>query len=95
MSNTRFQGFQGFQRFQGVALALACLATLSAQEPVRLVRVTFVRAGLWRRIGLLVPDGGGEMLKLPLHTPGACRLVRAGSLKLLADGSLEGDSGPG
>jgi imidazolonepropionase-like amidohydrolase len=48
MSNTRFQRFQRFrrfQRFQGVALAMAFLATLSAQEPVRLVRVTFVRAG--------------------------------------------------
>src|SRR5262249_9219256 len=30
------------------------------------------------------------MLKLPVHIPGACRLIRVGKLKLLGDGSLEG-----
>src|SRR5262249_9064010 len=40
--------------------------------------------------GLLVRDNGGELVQLPLHQPLATRLVRAGSLKMHADGSLSG-----
>ncbi|HTP35177.1 MAG TPA: DUF3857 domain-containing transglutaminase family protein [Candidatus Acidoferrales bacterium] len=40
--------------------------------------------------GLLVREDGGELLRLPVHSPSACRLIRTGALKLLADGSLSG-----
>lgn len=48
-------------------------------------------ASLQANRGLVVKGDGGELVELPAHPPAASRLVRTAKLKLLDDGTLEGD----